>query len=58
MKTIKTTLYVLGVIFLVIILFFKKDLPLQIANLTWIISGVLLFMIMIIELLTRRKNAK
>jgi len=58
MKTIKAILYVLGAILLIIIIFFKKDLPLQVANLTWIISGVLLFMIMITELLTRRKNAK
>jgi len=58
MQRLKNIIYVLGFILLVIILFFKKDLPSTIVNSTWIISGILLFSIIILEIVTKRRKDK
>ena len=58
MQRLKNIIYILGFILLVVIIFFKKDLPLAIANSTWIVSGVLLIFIIILEIVTRRRKDK
>jgi len=58
MQRLKNIIYFLGFILLVIIIFFKKDLPLVMANSTWIVSGLLLISIIILEILTKRRRDK
>ncbi len=58
MNVLKKILYVFGFMVLVTIFFFKKDLPLIISEASWIICGVLLGLIIILELVTRKRNEK
>jgi hypothetical protein len=58
MQRLKNIIYILGFILLVVIIFFKKDLPLAMANLTWVVSGVLLFLIIVLEIVTKKRKDK
>jgi len=56
MKTAKYYLYIVAFLFVVIIFFFKKDLPVNIANVSWIIAAVLLFILIIFDSVTKKRN--
>lgn len=56
MLQVKKYFYVLGIVLLVVILFFKNNIPLRIADNLWIISGILLFLIILSEIFTRKKK--
>ncbi len=58
MQRLKNIIYILGFILLIVIIFIKKDLPLTIANSTWIVSGVLLTLIVILEIMTKLRKDK
>jgi hypothetical protein len=55
MKNIKNTLYVLGAILLIIKIFLGDSFTKELNNVLWLSTGVLLLLIIIFEVLTRRK---
>jgi len=55
MKKIKNTLYIIGVIALIIKIFFRDDIPKDLDIMTGYLMGVFLLVIIILEVLTRRK---
>lgn len=55
MKTIKNILYIIGVIILIIKIFFRGDIPKDMDIMTGYLLGVFLLVIIILEVLTRRK---
>lgn len=55
MKIIKRVLYIVGAIILIIVLFFSDDISDEIDNVLWVLSGVLLFLIVVTEIFIKRK---
>jgi hypothetical protein len=55
MKTIKNILYIIGAIFLIIKIFFRDDIPKDLDLITGYLMGVFLLVVIILEVLTRRK---
>ncbi len=55
MKKIKNLLYVIGVVILIIKIFFREDIPKELDIMTGYLLGVFLLVIIVLELLTRRK---
>jgi len=55
MKKSKNLLYVIGVVILIIKIFFREDIPKELDILTGYLLGIFLLIIIILELLTRRK---
>ena len=58
MFALRKYLFIGAFVFLVIIFFFKKDLPLIIADASGLIASILLFLIVLLELIARRKNER
>jgi len=56
MFTLRKSVFIVAIFFLIFILFFKKDLPLIIADASGIIASILLFLIVLLELIARRKK--
>lgn len=55
MKNIKNTLYFVGAILLIIKIFFRDNFNLELNKALWLSTGALLLVIIILEILTRRK---
>ncbi len=55
---LRTTLFVVGLLALIVFIFFREILPYQVANITWIIYGILGLMLFIIEIIKFRRDAK
>jgi hypothetical protein len=55
MKTIKNTLYIIGVIVLIVKIFFRDDIPKDLDIMTGYLMGVFLLVVIILEVLTRQK---
>jgi hypothetical protein len=55
MKKIKSILYIIGVIILIIKIFFRADIPKDLDIMTGYLLGVFLLIIIVLEVLTRRK---
>lgn len=55
MKAIKNTFYIIGAIALIIKIFFRDDIPQNLDVMTGYLMGVFLLVIIILEVLTRRK---
>lgn len=58
MSTSKKIVYALGFLFLIVIIFFRKDLPAAVDNSTGIIATVILVAIVVLEGLTYKKKKK
>ncbi len=54
----RTTLFVVGLLLLIVIIFFKETLPFQNTKIIWIISGTLGLLLFIIEIIKFRRDAK
>lgn len=57
-QRIKKYFYIMGFILLIIIIFFKENVPARIASILWIFCYVLLLLIVVSEIVTRKKNEK
>ena len=55
MKKIKNLLYVIGAVILIIKIFFREDIPIELDIMTGYLSGVFLLAIIILEVLSKRK---
>lgn len=55
MKIIKNALYALGTIVLIIKIFFREDISKGFDNVLTILAGVLLLIIIVVEVISRRK---
>lgn len=55
MKKIKNILYIIGVIILIIKIFFRDDIPKDLDIKTGYLMGVFLLAVIVLEVLTRRK---
>jgi fatty acid desaturase len=54
----RTTLFIIGLLLLIMIVFFNEILPFQNTIIIWIISGTLGLLLFIIEIIKFRRDAK
>jgi len=55
MKKIKNFLYIIGAIVIIVTIFFKNDISDKLDNILWVVSGMWLIIIIILELIKKEK---
>lgn len=55
MIKLKNLIYILGAILLVVKIFFKDDISNTLSNVLWVLAGIFLLVIIVLEIFTRRK---